>query len=50
VLPVIWRLLLACSLAVSDGEEVLNDENVDFWDDIDGNIFLSSGFSIGNKG
>jgi translation initiation factor 2 subunit 2 len=23
-------------LDVSDGEEVLNDENVDFWDDIDG--------------
>uniref|UniRef100_A0A2N9FHY4 Translation initiation factor IF2/IF5 domain-containing protein n=1 Tax=Fagus sylvatica TaxID=28930 RepID=A0A2N9FHY4_FAGSY len=34
-------------LDVSDGEEVLNDENVDFWEDIDGNIFLSSGFSIG---
>ena len=41
---------LACSLAVSDEEEVLNDENVDSWEDIDGNIFQSFVFPLVKKG
>ena len=45
----IWRLF-GLFTAVSDEEEVLNDENVDSWEDIDGNIFQSFVFPLVKKG